>query len=81
MPTDGSNLAVRAARLLAARTGVAAAVDLRIRKEIPVAGGMAGGSADAAAALVACDLLWRTGLSREDLHELAADLGADVPSR
>ncbi len=79
VPTDGSNLAVRAARLLAARTGVAAAVDLRIRKEIPVAGGMAGGSADAAAALVACDLLWRTGLSREDLHELSADLGADVP--
>jgi 4-diphosphocytidyl-2-C-methyl-D-erythritol kinase len=79
VPLDGSNLAVRAARLLAARTGRPADVDLRIRKEIPVAGGMAGGSADGAAALVACDLLWRTGLSREDLHELAAELGADVP--
>ena len=79
MPLDDSNLAVRAARLLAARTGVAPDVDLHIRKQIPVAGGMAGGSADAAAALVACDLLWRTGLSRDDLHELAAELGADVP--
>jgi 4-diphosphocytidyl-2-C-methyl-D-erythritol kinase len=79
VPTDATNLAARAARLLAARTGVAPDVDLHIRKEIPVAGGMAGGSADGAAALVACDLLWRTGLSRDDLHELAAELGADVP--
>ena len=52
---------------------------MHLRKGIPVAGGMAGGSADAAAALVACDLLWSTGLSREDLHSLAAELGSDVP--
>jgi 4-diphosphocytidyl-2-C-methyl-D-erythritol kinase len=79
VPLDDTNLAVRAARLLAARTGVPADVHLHINKDIPVAGGMAGGSADAAAALVACDLLWRTGLPREELHELAAELGADVP--
>jgi len=82
VPTDGSNLAVRAARLLAERVGLDpsdAPVRLRLRKGIPVAGGMAGGSADAAAALVACDALWHTGLDREQLHELAAELGSDVP--
>ena len=79
MPTDGSNLAVRAALALAERTGVRPAVRLHLRKGIPVAGGMAGGSADAAAALVACDALWGTGLSRDELVELAAGLGADVP--
>jgi 4-diphosphocytidyl-2-C-methyl-D-erythritol kinase len=79
VPLDDTNLAVRAARLLAARTGLPADVRLHLHKEIPVAGGMAGGSADAAAALVACDLLWRTGLPREELHELGAQLGADVP--
>jgi 4-diphosphocytidyl-2-C-methyl-D-erythritol kinase len=54
-------------------------VHLHIHKEVPVAGGMAGGSADAAATLLACDTLWRTGLPREVLHELAAGLGSDVP--
>jgi 4-diphosphocytidyl-2-C-methyl-D-erythritol kinase len=79
VPRDGTNLAVRAARLLAEQTGVPADVRLRIHKEIPVAGGMAGGSADAAATLVACDLLWQTGLARDDLEDLGARLGADVP--
>lgn len=79
VPDDDSNLALRAARLLAARTGVQDGARIHIRKAIPVAGGMAGGSADAAAALLACDALWRTGLSREDLGELAEELGADVP--
>ena len=79
VPLDGTNLAVRAARLLAERAGVPADAALSIRKAVPVAGGMAGGSADAAAALVACDLLWGTGLSREELVELGAELGADVP--
>jgi 4-diphosphocytidyl-2-C-methyl-D-erythritol kinase len=54
-------------------------VHLTVRKRVPVAGGMGGGSADAAAALVACDALWRTGMSREALAELGAELGADVP--
>jgi 4-diphosphocytidyl-2-C-methyl-D-erythritol kinase len=79
VPTDERNLAVRAALLLARRTGIDAGVHLHIRKDIPVSGGMAGGSADAAAALVACDALWHAGLSRDELRELAAELGSDVP--
>jgi 4-diphosphocytidyl-2-C-methyl-D-erythritol kinase len=79
VPADGTNLAVRAARLLADRAGVGEGVALRVTKRIPVAGGMAGGSADAAGALVACDALWRTGLAREELRELCAELGSDVP--
>ena len=79
VPLDDRNLALRAARLLAAETGVAGGVHLEVRKGVPVAGGMGGGSADAAAALVACDALWGTGLSNERLHALAARLGADVP--
>jgi 4-diphosphocytidyl-2-C-methyl-D-erythritol kinase len=79
VPRDASNLALRAADLLAERTGIDAVARITIRKEIPVAGGMAGGSADAAAALLACDGLWGTGLPRAELLELAAELGSDVP--
>ncbi|MFI2103160.1 4-(cytidine 5'-diphospho)-2-C-methyl-D-erythritol kinase [Isoptericola sp. NPDC019693] len=79
VPVDGSNLAWRAAEALAERVGVAPDVALHLAKGVPVAGGMAGGSADAAATLVACDALWQTGLSRDDLSTLAADLGSDVP--
>lgn len=79
VPTDETNLAVRAARALAEHVGLDADVHLHIHKEVPVAGGMAGGSADAAATLLACDTLWRTGLPREILHGLAAALGSDVP--
>jgi 4-diphosphocytidyl-2-C-methyl-D-erythritol kinase len=78
LPADERNLAWRAAQLLATRAGVDAAVHLDISKAIPVAAGLAGGSADAAAALVACDALWGTGLERDELLELAAQLGADV---
>ncbi|MEU1277450.1 4-(cytidine 5'-diphospho)-2-C-methyl-D-erythritol kinase, partial [Streptomyces sp. NPDC005805] len=55
VPLDRTNLAARAAELLAARHGIEPAVHLHIAKDIPVAGGMAGGSADGAAALLACD--------------------------
>lgn len=79
VPVDDRNLAMRAAKLLAAVTGHPGGVHLELRKSVPVAGGMGGGSADAAAALVACDALWGTGLSSHRLHELAARLGADVP--
>lgn len=79
VPTDDSNLALRAARALAARTGVDDGVHLHLHKGVPVAGGMAGGSADAAAALLACDAFWGTALPREELHEIAAELGSDVP--
>ena len=79
LPLDDGNLAYRAAASLAEFAGIEAAVDLVIRKAIPIAGGMAGGSADAAATLLACDSLWRLGTHRDDLSALAADLGADVP--
>ncbi len=79
VPTDATNLAVRAARLLAQRAGVRGGADLLLHKGIPVAGGMAGGSADAAAALVGCDAAWRTCLPRSELAALAAELGSDVP--
>ena len=79
LPTDATNLAVRAAQLLRETSGVDRGVALTLTKEVPVAGGMAGGSADAAATLLACDQLWGTGLGREELAELAAELGADVP--
>lgn len=79
LPTDRTNLAVKAARLLAKKTGYTEGVHLRIDKHVPIAGGMGGGSADAAGALLACDALWQTGLAREELVRLAARLGADVP--
>ncbi len=79
LPVDESNLAYRAAMLLAAHAGIDADVTLHLNKGIPVAGGMAGGSADAAGALVACDALWRLGTDRDDLMDLAAELGSDVP--
>ena len=79
VPQDRTNLAARAAALLAARHGIEPDVHLHIAKDIPVAGGMAGGSADAAAALVACDALWGTGASRDELLEICAELGSDVP--
>ncbi|MGO1166225.1 MAG: 4-(cytidine 5'-diphospho)-2-C-methyl-D-erythritol kinase [Janibacter sp.] len=79
VPTDESNLAMQAARALAERTGGQDPVHLSIHKEIPVAGGMAGGSADAAAALLACDALWETDLERDELDEIAAEIGSDVP--
>lgn len=79
VPTDGSNIAIKAARLLARRTAFRGGVRLEIDKHVPVAGGMGGGSADAAATLLACDTLWGTGLPREEMLELASELGADVP--
>ena len=79
VPIDASNLAVRAADLLAEVTGVNEGVDLLLRKRVPVAGGMAGGSADAAATLVACNALWGTNLPLPELSALASRLGADVP--
>jgi 4-diphosphocytidyl-2-C-methyl-D-erythritol kinase len=78
LPLTRDNLVWRAAVLLAQRAGVQPAVRLDLAKGIPVAGGLAGGSADAAATLVACDVLWGTGLDRADLLELAAELGSDV---
>jgi 4-diphosphocytidyl-2-C-methyl-D-erythritol kinase len=78
VPTDDTNLAVRAARMVAHRGGVEGGAHLLLHKGIPVAAGLAGGSADAAAALVACDAAWHTALDRAELVEMAALLGADV---
>jgi 4-diphosphocytidyl-2-C-methyl-D-erythritol kinase len=82
VPAGRANLAVRAARALAtAGPGRrrAPGVRIEIRKRIPVSAGLAGGSADAAATLVACNELWRTGLTSAELRAVAASLGSDVP--
>ncbi|MDE2387096.1 MAG: 4-(cytidine 5'-diphospho)-2-C-methyl-D-erythritol kinase [Actinomycetales bacterium] len=81
VPRDETNIVVAAARLVARLAGIAHPhpVAFEIEKNIPVAGGMGGGSADAAAALVAVNELWATGLSREQLQAAAVELGADVP--
>lgn len=79
VPLDERNLAVRAAVLLREHCPGAGGVHLDIHKRVPIAGGMGGGSADAAAALVACSVLWNSGFSREELTRIAARLGADVP--
>ena len=79
VPLDRTNLAARAAVALAERYGRSPAVHIHIAKDIPVAGGMAGGSADGAGALLACDALWGTGASRAELLDICAELGSDVP--
>ncbi|MBX9922289.1 4-(cytidine 5'-diphospho)-2-C-methyl-D-erythritol kinase [Mycolicibacterium frederiksbergense] len=79
LPTDERNLAWKAAELLADHVGRAPDVAISISKSIPVAGGMAGGSGNAAAVLVAMNHLWQLGVPRRDLHALAAKLGSDVP--
>ncbi|ELP71083.1 4-(cytidine 5'-diphospho)-2-C-methyl-D-erythritol kinase [Streptomyces turgidiscabies] len=79
VPLDGTNLAARAAVALAERYGRTPDVHIHIAKDIPVAGGMAGGSADGAGALLACDALWGTSASRVELLDICAELGSDVP--
>ncbi|MFW3170549.1 4-(cytidine 5'-diphospho)-2-C-methyl-D-erythritol kinase [Geodermatophilus sp. CPCC 206100] len=79
VPADRRNLVWRAAELLAERAGVPAEATIGIDKSIPAAAGLAGGSADAAAALVALDALWGTHATRGELVALAAELGSDVP--
>ena len=79
VPTGAKNLAGIAARLLAKRTNAGGPVAIEINKQIPVAGGMAGGSADAAAALVGCASLWELDIGRDQLSQYAAELGSDVP--
>lgn len=79
VPLDVTNLAARAAIALAELHGLAPDVHLHIAKDIPVAGGMAGGSADAAGALLACDALWGTKTTYGQLVDICAELGSDVP--
>ena len=79
IPTDETNLAWKAAELVARACGEEPNVHIQIDKSIPIAAGMAGGSADAAATLVACDTYWNAGIPRDQLDAMAATLGSDVP--
>jgi 4-diphosphocytidyl-2-C-methyl-D-erythritol kinase len=79
VPTDGTNLAARAAEALRAYARVPGGVEIEIRKRIPVGGGLGGGSSNAAAVLLGLDRLWKTGLGPDGLQRLARRLGADVP--
>jgi 4-diphosphocytidyl-2-C-methyl-D-erythritol kinase len=81
VPTDESNLAIKAARLLARKQGPydSLGVSLAIKKAIPVSGGLAGGSSNGAAALLACAVLWDLDIDQDGLRALAAELGSDVP--
>jgi 4-diphosphocytidyl-2-C-methyl-D-erythritol kinase len=79
VPTDSTNLAYRAAQLMIDTHDLDSDIAIHIKKEIPVAGGMAGGSADAAAVIVAIDALFDLGLSRDTIEKLGSQLGSDVP--
>ena len=79
IPTDETNLAWKAAELVARACGEEPNIHIQIDKAIPIAAGMAGGSADAAATLVACDAFWNAGIPRDQLDAMAVTLGSDVP--
>ena len=79
VPANDENLAVRAAKLMADKYDLSTDLAIHLKKEIPVAGGMAGGSADAAGVIVAMDALFEIGLSRDEMEVMAAQLGSDVP--
>jgi 4-diphosphocytidyl-2-C-methyl-D-erythritol kinase len=78
-PFGEDNLVVRAARLLKKEAGTRLGAELVLHKELPVGGGLGGGSSDAATALLALNALWELGFGREKLMQLARQLGADVP--
>lgn len=79
IPTDRSNLAYLAADLMYKKFNLDDALDISINKNIPVAGGMAGGSANAAGVIVALDSLFSLGLSRTEMEEIGSEIGSDVP--
>ena len=79
IPLNGDNLAMKAVAAVGLATGRTDAVAILIDKKVPVGGGMGGGSADAAATLIAINELWQTGLSQVELLDIAAELGSDVP--
>ena len=79
VPLDNSNLVYKAVELMVEKFGIDKNLAIEIDKSIPVAGGMAGGSADAAATLLAIDGLYGLNLSKDELSEVARDLGSDVP--
>lgn len=79
VPTDQSNLVYKAVQLMSEKFNTDPSLEIEINKSIPVAGGMAGGSADAAATLLGVDQLYGLGLSKDELSEVARNLGSDVP--
>lgn len=79
VPADHTNLAVKAAQLIASEYEITIDAHIEVKKSIPVAGGMAGGSADAAATIIGIDHLYELAMSREEQVEFAASLGSDVP--
>lgn len=79
LPEGRENLVLRAVELLRQRAGVDYGATLRLVKRVPIAAGLGGGSSDAAAALVAANQGWGLGRSREELAEISAELGSDVP--
>lgn len=79
VPADASNLAVRTAQLMMKEFELSPDLEIKLRKEIPVAGGMAGGSADAAGVIVGLDSLYELGLSRDEMEKIASQIGSDVP--
>ena len=79
VPADASNLAIRAAQLMMKEFELSPDLEIKLKKEIPVAGGMAGGSADAAGVIVGLDSLYELGLSRDEMEKMASQIGSDVP--
>jgi 4-diphosphocytidyl-2-C-methyl-D-erythritol kinase len=79
LPAERENLATRAVELLRRRSGIKCGAGIELIKQIPAAAGLGGGSSDAAAALLAANLVWKLGWSREALAGIAAELGSDVP--
>ena len=79
VPADSSNLAVKAAELMIKNYELPADLIIKLKKEIPVAGGMAGGSADAAGVIVGLDSLFELGLSRDEMEIVGSKIGSDVP--
>jgi len=79
VPTDSSNLAYKAAEIMVNRYGISSDISIHLKKEIPVAGGMAGGSGNAAGVIVGIDALFGLNLSRDEMEGIASELGSDVP--
>ena len=79
LPLDKNNLAYKAAELMMKKFDITDGLEITLTKEIPIAGGMAGGSADAGATIVAIDSLFGLGLKRNDMERIGAELGADIP--
>jgi len=79
LPLDNNNLAFKAAQIMAKKFDISDGIEITLNKEIPIAGGMAGGSADAGATIVGIDALFSLGLKRNEMEKIGSELGADIP--